>query len=112
LNAASNRSGIFLAVLVMRAMPENNPSRREITERIRELIGVTMASTAPVLPDEITEDSAFEKPPLCMDSLDFAQLMVGIEDAFGLSICDSDFLRLVFVRDAVELVCERMSRPL
>ncbi|MET7854113.1 acyl carrier protein [Streptomyces avermitilis] len=86
-------------------------SGKEVFEQIRDLIVAVKSATAPVSADDITEDSVFEQPPLAMDSLDFAQFVVGIEETFGLIAYDSDFLRLATVRDAVELVEEFLSQP-
>ncbi|GAA2228086.1 MULTISPECIES: acyl carrier protein [Kitasatospora] len=86
-------------------------SGQEVFEQIRELIVAVKSTTAPVSAAEITEDSVFEQPPLAMDSLDFAHLVVSIEETFGLIAYDSDFLSLKTVRDAVQLVQDRSSRP-
>ncbi len=51
----------------------------------------------------ITMDSAFIDD-LGADSLDIAELIIALEDKFGISISDEDALKIVRVKDAVEYV--------
>ena len=71
-----------------------------IFEKIRELICEQFA----VEPEQITEDTNFLQD-LSADSLDFVELVMNIEDSFGLPEISEDEIRAIqTVGDLVEYV--------
>lgn len=79
-------------------------TEQEIFDRVRDIIVEVKNTTSPIDPASITPDSVLEEPPLSMDSLDFVQFVVGVEETFGIIAQDSDFLGLRTVADSVELI--------
>lgn len=90
-------------------MSDESPSSDKVFELIRNVLVNVKSASAPVLPEQILADSTFEEPPLSMDSLDFAQFVVGVESEFGMIAYDSDFFNLRTVQDAVDLVRRTLS---
>lgn len=72
-------------------------------EKLRDIIADVLNISA----EEITEDSTFEDD-LGADSLDIAQIMMGIEDEFGVEIPSDAAEGIVTVRDAVEQIKKAM----
>lgn len=68
-------------------------------EKIREII----ASTLNLDPEEITPDKSFSDD-LDADSLDLAEIIMAIEDEFGVTIPDEALEKVVTVQDAYDLV--------
>lgn len=68
-------------------------------EKLQEII----ADVLNVEKGDITEDTRF-KDDLGADSLDIFQIIVGIEETFGLEIDDEDAEKIVTVGDAVEQI--------
>ena len=68
-------------------------------DKLREVIGGILS----VDPMEITEETTFLED-LGADSLDVYQIIMGIEDAFGIEIPAKKAERIVTVGEAVELI--------
>jgi len=75
--------------------------RRNIMEfeKLQEIISDVLN----VEKDDITEDTRF-KDDLGADSLDIFQIIMGIEEMFGLEIDNDDAEKIVTVGDAVEQI--------
>ncbi|MFH1329665.1 MAG: acyl carrier protein [Actinomycetota bacterium] len=58
--------------------------------------------------DKITPAASFEED-LEVDSLGVVELLMALEDAFGVSIPDEEAERIVTVGDAVSLVAEKLG---
>ncbi len=56
-----------------------------------------------VSPDEVREEASFQED-LNADSLDLVELIMSMEDKFGVKIPDEDAEKILTVRDAVEYV--------
>ena len=54
-------------------------------------------------PKEITEETTFVDD-LCADSLDVFQIVMGIEEEFGIEIAPADAEKISTVGEAVELI--------
>lgn len=67
-------------------------------EKIQSII----AEVLDVEPDEITEDTSFED--LDADSLDLVEIIMGIEEAFGIEIPTEEAEKIKTVSDAVEQI--------
>ncbi|NLC77445.1 MAG: acyl carrier protein [Clostridia bacterium] len=57
--------------------------------------------------DEVTMETSFES--LNADSLDVVELVMALEEEFGLEIPDEDAEKLVTVKAAVEYVTQKIS---
>ena len=68
-------------------------------EKIRDII----ATTLNLDPSEVTPDKSFAED-LDADSLDLAEIIMAIEDEFGVSIPDEILEKVVTVQDAYDLV--------
>ena len=73
-------------------------------EKIQSII----ADVLNMEPDEITMDSAFVDD-LGADSLDVVQIVMGIEEAFDITIPDDAAENIVTVADAVEQIKEAIK---
>ncbi len=68
-------------------------------EKIRDII----AATLNLDPEEITPEKSFAED-LAADSLDLADIIMTIEDEFGVTIPDEVLEKVVTVQDAYDLV--------
>jgi acyl carrier protein len=68
-------------------------------EKIRDII----VEVLNVEPDQVSEDSKFIDDLGC-DSLDVMQIIMGMEQEFGIKISDEDAKGIVTVGDAVEKI--------
>ena len=68
-------------------------------EKIRDII----ATTLNLDPEEVTPDKSFAED-LDADSLDLAEIIMAIEDEFGVTIRDEILEKVVTVQDAYDLV--------
>ena len=74
-------------------------SRDEVFERIREVLTERLS----VEESEITEEANFQED-LGADSLDLVEMIMELEDQFGIKIPDEDAQRIQTVGQAVEYV--------
>ena len=68
-------------------------------EKIRDII----ATTLNLDPEEVTPDKSFAED-LDADSLDLAEIIMAIEDEFGVTIPDEILEKVVTVQDAYDMV--------
>ena len=68
-------------------------------DKIREII----AQVLNLDPEDVTPDKSFTED-LDADSLDIAEIVIAIEDAFGVSIPDEALEKVVTVQDACDLL--------
>ncbi len=76
----------------------------KIFEEVKEVI----AENLNVDPNEITMDSNFVED-LNADSLDVVELVMALEEKFGIEIPDSDAENIKTVRDVVEYIANHKS---
>ena len=79
-------------------------SGNELRNRVRS----TIATHLDVSEDKIKDDSRFTQD-LDLDSLDTVDLVMSIEEDFGLTIPDEDAEKLVTVKDVVDYIEEKLS---
>ncbi len=82
-------------------MPNLDISRGDALEKVRDIL-VNQLGTDRGL---ITEGSSFQED-LNADSLDLVELIMGIEDSFGIKISDENSKRLTTVGEALDYLLE------
>jgi acyl carrier protein len=75
---------------------------KEILAKVKEMVASQLGKTE----DEITPESSFIED-LGADSLDLVELIMSMEDEFGLEISDEDAESIITVQDAVNFILER-----
>jgi len=76
----------------------------KIEEKVKEIIIEQLEITE----EECVPDAAFIDD-LGADSLDIVELIMAMEDHFGLEISDDDLAKIRTVRDITDYIKERMS---
>ena len=76
-------------------------SEQEILEKVKELVASQLGKSE----DEVTPESSFIED-LGADSLDLVELIMSMEDEYGLEISDEDAEKIVTVKDAVTFISE------
>ncbi|MGB2691102.1 MAG: acyl carrier protein [Thermodesulfobacteriota bacterium] len=75
---------------------------QEILGKVREMVASQLGKSE----DEITPESSFIED-LGADSLDLVELIMSMEDEFGLEISDEDAESIITVQDAINFIVER-----
>ena len=75
-----------------------------VDERVRELICEQLS----VSPDEVTPEATFVGD-LSADSLDMVELMMALEEQFGIDISEDQAERIQTVGDAVAFIEQRIN---
>ena len=76
-------------------------SREEVLERVKTALGTQLG----VDEAEVTEEASFQED-LNADSLDLVELIMELEDQFGIKIPDDDAQKITTVGQAVDYVIE------
>ena len=81
---------------------ERIPRNHEILAKVKEMVAGQLGKSE----DEITPESSFIED-LGADSLDLVELIMSMEDEFGLEISDEDAESIITVQDAINFIAER-----
>lgn len=75
---------------------------KEILAKVKEMVSGQLGKSE----DEVTPESSFIED-LGADSLDLVELIMSMEDEFGLEISDEDAESIITVQDAINFIGER-----
>ncbi|MCI0454392.1 MAG: acyl carrier protein [Candidatus Dadabacteria bacterium] len=75
---------------------------QDLVSKVKKMVASQLGKTE----DEISLDAAFIED-LGADSLDLVELVMAMEDEFGVEISDEDAQRITTVQDAINYVLER-----
>jgi len=75
---------------------------QEILDKVKEMVASQLGKSQ----DEISPESSFIED-LGADSLDLVELIMSMEDEFGLEISDEDAESIITVQDAINFISER-----
>ncbi len=78
-------------------------SRDEVMEKVREHLAAELEVDA----GEIGDSTRFRED-LDADSLDLYELVMELEDSYGVKVTNEETSRITTVGDAVDFVCERL----
>ncbi len=78
-------------------------SREEVFERVKEVLTEQLG----VDEGEITEEASFQED-LDADSLDLYELVMELEDRYGIRVSEEEAAEIETVGDAVDFVCARV----
>ena len=79
-------------------------SREEVSEKVKEVLTEQLG----IDESEINDDASFQED-LDADSLDLVELIMSLEEEFGMEISDEDAERIQKVSDAVEYIEEHQQ---
>jgi acyl carrier protein len=88
-------------VLRVEEEPLSNP---EVESKVKKIIEEKLSVNA----DQITNDARFAED-LKADSLDTVELVMALEDEFGLDIPDEDAEKIKTVQNAIDYIGEKMG---
>lgn len=74
---------------------------QEILDKVKEMVASQLGKSQ----DEISPESSFIED-LGADSLDLVELIMSMEDEFGLEISDEDAESIITVQDAINFISE------
>ena len=86
--------------------PQVESRREEIFAKVRD----HLATEREVAPDRITDATRFRED-LDADSLDLYELVMELEDTYGVSMSEEEAERIKTVGDAVDFVAGRVAGP-
>ncbi len=75
---------------------------QELLENVKKMVASQLGKSE----DEISPESSFIED-LGADSLDLVELIMSMEDEFGIEISDEDAESIVTVQDAIKFITER-----
>jgi acyl carrier protein len=75
---------------------------QELLENVKKMVASQLGKSE----DEISPESSFIED-LGADSLDLVELIMSMEDEFGIEISDEDAESIVTVQDAINFITER-----
>ncbi len=76
----------------------------EVESKVREIIAEQLGVAA----SEVTPEASFIED-LGADSLDIVELVMALEEAYGLEISDEDAEKIVTVKDAIDYIKSHIS---
>ncbi|HEX3036742.1 MAG TPA: acyl carrier protein [Thermodesulfobacteriota bacterium] len=75
---------------------------QEIVGKVRKMVAIQLGKSE----EEVSPEASFIED-LGADSLDLVELVMAMEDEFGLEVSDEDAERMITVQDAINYILER-----
>lgn len=88
-------------------MNASGPSRAEVLEKVRQ----HLSSELEIPIAEIAESTRLRED-LDADSLDLYELVMELEDTYGISVSEEEATRIETVGQAADFVAERLAQPI
>jgi acyl carrier protein len=92
---------------VQAAMTRAARRAKQVSDPIFERVRAIIVDQLGVSPDQVTPQASFRED-LLADSLDLVELVMALENAFGIEIPDEDALKIRTVGETVEYIRRRM----
>lgn len=80
------------------------PTVEQVVEQVKEIICEKLS----VLPEDVKPEASFVDD-LGADSLDLVEMIMAMEDKFGINIADEDAEKIKTVQDAIDYVNKVMT---
>jgi acyl carrier protein len=82
-------------------------SREDVLVKVREHLSAELE-----IPESGIQESTRLRDDLDADSLDLYELVMELEDTYGISVPEEEAARIETVREAVDFVAERLGVPI
>ncbi|GAB4376573.1 MAG: hypothetical protein Kow0062_17040 [Acidobacteriota bacterium] len=91
------------------AEPPDKENRKMPTpDEIRSKVVETIAKSFKIEPDQVSDDKSFQDD-LGADSLEIVELVMALEEEFGIEISDEEAEKIRTVGDAIKFITERAA---
>ncbi|RMF72295.1 MAG: acyl carrier protein [Acidobacteria bacterium] len=77
-------------------------------DEIRSKVVETIAKSFKIEPDQVSDDKSFQDD-LGADSLEIVELVMALEEEFGIEISDEEAEKIRTVGDAIKFITERAA---
>jgi len=88
--------------------PDKENRKMPTPDEIRSKVVETIAKSFKIEPDQVSDDKSFQDD-LGADSLEIVELVMALEEEFGIEISDEEAEKIRTVGDAIKFITERAA---